>query len=383
MKNPCRFVLLAACIVMVVVVFCGPAYSQREDYVVRESRASQQAKQRLAALRSRIQSRKLTFKVGHTYPAERGVENILGGRQLNVAPATARKQNTLATELLKLDADARTTAKIGPITFKVQCSASLPAWDWRKEGKITPIRQQKCGNCWAYAALAAFESSYLIRNNLSIDGSEQYVVSNNDNGAGACEPPGGWASKAIEFLVTGGTTAETIMPDLGMTGTPNPSIGSPLDGLAWGWADPDNAGNPGVQKIKQAVCDHGAVATWIDAGGSFGNYTGGVYNDDDDKEPGHKVGGHFVAIIGWDQAKGAWLIRNSWGQNWGDEAGFGSERGYGWITYGTHKVGSDVSWIRAEGARYRLPPKYYELMPLKRVPVIRTPLVRPAPVNRP
>jgi cathepsin L len=161
------------------------------------------------------------------------------------------------------------------------------------------------------------------------------------------------------------------MPDIGVTGTPDPTIATPYDAIAWGWADADNVGNPGAQKIKEAVCEYGAVASWVDAGGTFGAYTTGIYDDNDDQLAGFQSAGHYVAIIGWDDVNGAWLIKNSWGQDWGNTAGFGRQRGYGWITYGTHSIGTWVSWVRAKGLGYTLPKRYYQLLPKKRIPAER------------
>jgi hypothetical protein len=42
---------------------------------------------------------------------------------------------------------------------------------------------------------------------------------------------------------------------------------------------------------------------------------------------------HDVALVGWDDAKGAWLLRNSWG-DWCDG-------GYCWIAYGANCVGTE------------------------------------------
>jgi C1A family cysteine protease len=34
------------------------------------------------------------------------------------------------------------------------------------------------------------------------------------------------------------------------------------------------------------------------------------------------LGGHAVLVVGWDDAKGAWEVRNSWGEGWGDHGYF-------------------------------------------------------------
>jgi hypothetical protein len=54
-------------------------------------------------------------------------------------------------------------------------------------------------------------------------------------------------------------------------------------------------------------------------------------------EPERNNGAHIVIIVGWDDNKKAWLIKNSWGTGWGDN-------GFGWITYGSNKIGMGASW---------------------------------------
>jgi cathepsin L len=296
----------------------------------------------LSELEERIVDLKLTFRVGPTYASQSDLIQITGGLKTYVSPIEARAQNDLAAALLSADSALADKIQLpaGPA-----CSVSSESWDWRRLGKITPVRKQRCGNCWAYAALSALESSYLIRNNIAINGSEQYIVSNNDNSAGDCIK--GSAHKALEYLVLQGTTSEEVLPDLGLVGKPNRKLDILFGGMTWAWADPENAGEPGILKIKQAICERGAVTSWIDAGGSFAYYAGGVYNDVDNRESGHKEVGHFVAIIGWDETRKAWLVKNSWGTNWGETADFGTDRGYAWVGYGIHGIGTDVAWTQA------------------------------------
>lgn len=44
------------------------------------------------------------------------------------------------------------------------------------------------------------------------------------------------------------------------------------------------------------------------------------------REIGEKTGGHAMLVVGYDDAKGAFKVLNSWGRNWGND-------GYCWISY--------------------------------------------------
>jgi hypothetical protein len=48
-------------------------------------------------------------------------------------------------------------------------------------------------------------------------------------------------------------------------------------------------------------------------------------------------GTHVVEVVGFDDGKQAWLIRNSWGNGWGDH-------GYGWIGYGQIGIDTNVMY---------------------------------------
>ena len=56
-------------------------------------------------------------------------------------------------------------------------------------------------------------------------------------------------------------------------------------------------------------------------------------------------------LIGWDDSKQAWLVKNSWGTGWG-------EGGYAWIHYGANDIGRTGTWWAAAPAKplLRLPP---------------------------
>jgi cathepsin L len=47
---------------------------------------------------------------------------------------------------------------------------------------------------------------------------------------------------------------------------------------------------------------------------------------------------HAVVIVGWDNTKDAWLVRNSWGTGWGND-------GYAWVKYRHNGIGFNSVWV--------------------------------------
>jgi hypothetical protein len=66
------------------------------------------------------------------------------------------------------------------------------------------------------------------------------------------------------------------------------------------------------------------------------NYVSGVYHNLGANDP--VVGGHMIAIVGYSDALGAWLLRNSWGTEWG-------MAGYCWIKYGDSDIDNTMYQI--------------------------------------
>ncbi len=332
--------------------------AQTGDYARRELQASPQIKALLTNLRAGIQSEKLTFQVGYTAALDRPIEQLSGLKLPADLAAMARKQNALADQLIRIDNNARDEhVRLNPRErlpeLALACTAGLPSFDWRRSGKVTPVRDQGgCGSCWDFATMAAYESSYLIRNGGSPDTSEQDVLDCNSSGYSCA---GGWW--AFDFVIAKGDATEAAYPYTAVKGPCKSSTPESFWAVTWGYVKPGGA-TPLVSEMKQALCQYGPLAVAVRTSTEFHAYTGGVFNQHDTRNVNHGV-----LLIGWDDAKGAWLIKNSWGKYWGDACGYGAEKGYMWIAYGGNSIGTAAAWVRARNRYYILPREYYRLMP--------------------
>jgi len=217
----------------------------------------------------------------------------------------------------------------------------LPSyWDWRWGG-CTPIRDQgACGSCWAFGSIGAMESAIRIETGVSVDLSEQWLVSCTESGG--CG--GGWHASANEYLRCGslqdpcgegGAVLEADFPYVAMDDPcecpyPHPHC---LHHWAYVGSGPQI---PSVEQIKQAILDHGPVVTCVHVNAAFQAYTGGVFQGCADGSTNH-----CVVLVGWNDSQGdegCWILRNSWGTGWGGS-------GYMRIEYGCSRIGYATCYV--------------------------------------
>jgi cathepsin L len=317
-------------------------------YLEREQKAPLIIKNQLLELRRDINSKNLTFQVGYTSALDYKLEQLAATKAPDDLPTQANIQNALAAQILNVDlAERDKFERVNPgvipelqLIKRSGCFASAKSFDWRNLNKVTPVRNQGgCGSCWAFATLGAYEGSNLIRNNTAADASEQAII--NWGGAGSCG--GGWWSKAFDFLIQKGTATEATVPYTATNNPYNPSVDTPYRSIAWGYVKPDG-GIPTVAEMKLAMCKYGPLTVAVRVTPAFQGYVSGVFN-----EQANGPINHGVTLIGWDDQKQAWLIKNSWGTNWGDN-------GYMWIGYNSNSIGYGAAWTQARSNFYKLSP---------------------------
>lgn len=347
-------------------------------YAEREKAAPPVIRKKLADLRAKIQRDRLRFDVGYTSVAGRRIEEVTGLKQPSVAELAAwvKQSSSIANELLRLEQQAiqeyeKLAAQLGLAHDpEVALRAILPpptatAFDWTVLGKVSPVRNQgcqtnyslaededcdshapqlvtPCGSCWAFASVSALESSLLIRYNEITQLSPQYAL---DNAIfGSCS--GGNAAEVFTQMMLLGTANEGDVPYHGQKFGQRAVFDNPYRALIWGIVGTGIAPAT-MQELKAALLQHGPLAVTLFAGDEMLYYTNGVYS----APPGSDKldENHVVTLVGWDDAKGAWRIKNSWGSNWG-------EGGFGWVAYGTSHIARFALWVRALNLNLPLPP---------------------------
>uniref|UniRef100_A0AAY4A0W8 Cathepsin L1-like n=2 Tax=Denticeps clupeoides TaxID=299321 RepID=A0AAY4A0W8_9TELE len=187
--------------------------------------------------------------------------------------------------------------------------------DWRSRGCVTPVKNQgSCGSCWAFSSTGSLECQNFLKTGVLVSLSEQQLVDcSSSNGTRGCY--GGWMQAAFQYIkINGGIDTEDSYPYEGVDGMchyNHGNIGATCSGHIFV--------NPGDENdLQQAVALEGTVSVAIDASPiSFQSYHSGVYND---PACSSTEVNHAVLVVGYGQENDQdyWLVKNSWGTEWGD-----------------------------------------------------------------
>jgi C1A family cysteine protease len=218
-------------------------------------------------------------------------------------------------------------------------SITLPFFAWNGAKTSTIVQHQGvCGSCWAFTGAAVYETNYLLKNGETLDLSEQAIldcaVDKNGKDAGSCD--GGWYGGVFDYMTVKGARTEKEDPYKGKTGFCSSSAKTKYTVIKWGYIRRD-AGIPSVKEMKEAISKYGAIAATVKVTPAFQAYKSGVFDEFASVSGANDVN-HAITIVGWDDNKKAYLVKNSWGPNWGD-------KGYIWVEYGSNNIGYGAAWI--------------------------------------
>ncbi|MBN2236097.1 MAG: T9SS type A sorting domain-containing protein [Bacteroidales bacterium] len=224
-----------------------------------------------------------------------------------------------------------------------KASAFDAVYDLRTLGLVTVAKDQgNCGACWTFGTLGSLESTLLKQGFGTYDFSEQSIRTCHGFIMGAdmaCS--GGNSHKSAAYLTRGsGPILENDVPyntdnyaGCDLTTTPQFRVY-------------DVNFLPNDQNvIKQAIINYGALYTnmsWQSSAYTSSSKT--FYYS------GTEETNHAVLLVGWDDnkstaaGKGAWIVKNSWGTDWG-------ENGFFYIAYQDSKTNSSVTSFQGVESR--------------------------------
>ena len=269
------------------------------------------------------------------------------GWTFEIAPNPAAARPPEALHSLVPPKDWRTDAPFRTFDSKAELPA---AFDWRPW--LPPVRDQRgCGSCWAFSTVGALECAIGVKDGVMADLSEQWLVSCNSES----EPPvilgkgewgcnGGWFAHDYHQWKTDPCGGYGAVPEAAF---PYRAADVPcqcpyphtyfIDN--WAYIGGEET-IPGTSAIKQAIAAYGPVSAAVFVDEPFYLYYNGVYNHDPEDLPNHGI-----VLVGWDDTlgeHGAWILRNSWGADWG-------QGGYMYIAYGCASVGFGACYVDYAG----------------------------------
>jgi hypothetical protein len=188
--------------------------------------------------------------------------------------------------------------------------------DWRTAGYVSGVRNQgSCGSSWLFPAVAMLESRLMIALNLpnvDLDYSEQRLLSCVGGGNNCAS--GSWVA-AMNYLQTTGTPREACFPYQSSDLVPCTAVCADAPNQLGRFMTWSNV--PADEISLKSALSYGPIGAYMDVYSDFYSYSGGVYSH----LGGTLAGGHYVLIVGYDNAQQCWIAKNSWGTTWG-EAGY-------------------------------------------------------------
>jgi len=256
----------------------------------------------------------------------------------------AKKNGTLKTETSQgyqlgyIPSPMYLYFKERPRQSALKSANDLPTkYDLRTLGLVTPAKNQGGGdfggNCWAFATIGAIESRWLVTGYGEYDLSEQNMA--------ACHGfeweygTGGNDNLSNAYLTRfSGPVLESEDPY-------NPSVHPCLSELEPVALVPESRWLPKDDDIiKQTIFDFGGLYCSVHIDYENFDETFKTYYYD-----GSEPGNHAWMVVGWDDTKlvpgapevGAWIIKNSWGNEWMDS-------GFVYCSYADTKIMDNVAY---------------------------------------
>ncbi|KAL3273376.1 hypothetical protein HHI36_014824 [Cryptolaemus montrouzieri] len=202
--------------------------------------------------------------------------------------------------------------------FKHVTNYTLPSSiDWRNHGAVTAVKDQGfCGACYAFSAIGGLEGQLKIVKGQLISLSEQNLIDcSADQGNSGCA--GGLITQALDYIKKFGIRSEVDYPYFGTEADCQHDKNKIITDIT-GYV---NIREGSEEDLQHAIATIGPVSVSIDATFELQAYDSGIL---DDRFCTTYELNHGVLVVGYGIENGLqyYLVKNSWGKDWGDDGYF-------------------------------------------------------------
>lgn len=191
--------------------------------------------------------------------------------------------------------------------------------DWRTWSGVQKVKNQgSCGSCYAFSAMGALETAYWRKYNTLLDLSEQQAVDCVNRQGTGCG--GGWMHNVFQWVQNNGGIANQASYPYTARSDACRAVTSKVAPVAKFTRISDEAA------LLNAVATVGTVSVAYNAGTTqHAYYKQGIL----DIPNCGTTPTHAVLLVGYGTENNVdyWLLKNSWGSNWGEKGFFRIRRG--------------------------------------------------------
>jgi len=232
--------------------------------------------------------------------------------------------------LMEAGQDCSATSVNGPdfVLKKEQPGAPPKFFDWREFGAVSRVKDQgQCGSCWTFSTTGNVEAGLFIHS----AGQERHLVSEQqlvdcaqDFNNHGCN--GGLPSQAFEYIAAApGLMTEKDYPYTAKDGKcvfdPSKAVVNVLQSV--------NLTAEDEVEMQDALLGYQPISIAFEVVDDFMHYKNGTYTSTKCKNGPQDVN-HAVLATGYGTDKNGmdyWIVKNSWGYDWGFHGYFHIERG--------------------------------------------------------
>jgi len=189
-------------------------------------------------------------------------------------------------------------------------AANPASVDWRTKGAVTPVKNQgQCGSCWSFSTTGSLEGAAFLKTGKLTSLSEQQLVDCSKLNMG-CN--GGSMDLAFKYSESNHLETEAEYPYKGRDGT---CAYKKADGVTGAVSYVDVKSQSPADLTTAVAQQPVSIAIEADKA-AFQSYTSGIITS---TTCGTALD-HGVLIVGYgtDATTPYWIVKNSWGADWGE-----------------------------------------------------------------